>query len=73
VSDLWNLDASRICGVPTKALNQKAERPLNAGLLTTKLHNQYPSLNMRGVREALEDWGVENNEITGRKGRNISE
>lgn len=66
VADLWNLDASRICGVPTKSLNQKAVRPLNAGLSTTKLQNQYPSLNMRGVREALEDWGLENNEITGR-------
>jgi dTDP-4-dehydrorhamnose reductase len=42
-------------GVSTEALRQAAARPLDAGLVTSKLEATHPALRMRGLAESLED------------------
>jgi dTDP-4-dehydrorhamnose reductase len=50
------LDTSKITGVPTSALKQKAPRPLRAGLLIDKLQRVLPEVHMRTVAEGVRDW-----------------
>jgi len=49
---LMGLDGSPIRGVATAELKQRAPRPLNAGLATSRL----PGLRMRGIEESVSDW-----------------
>ena len=49
------LDSTLLRGVSTAELGQRAQRPLAAGLATTKLTSLYPQLHMRSVAEAIKD------------------
>ena len=53
---LMGLDSSLIYGAPTSDLGQLARRPLNAGLVTTKLSSFYPGLRIRPLKDAIRDW-----------------
>jgi dTDP-4-dehydrorhamnose reductase len=53
------LDASLLHGIDTRALGQKARRPLAAGLLTEKLRRMYPELEMCGLAASLKDCRAE--------------
>ncbi len=55
VAQFLGLDDSLLDPVPTSALGQKAPRPLDAGLATDLLRQQYPHLQMRTVAESLRD------------------
>ncbi|MHC4225025.1 MAG: SDR family oxidoreductase [Planctomycetota bacterium] len=50
------LDARLIEGVDTASLNQRAPRPLNAGLKIEKLRAALPALRLHTVEEAARDW-----------------
>jgi dTDP-4-dehydrorhamnose reductase len=50
------LDTSHLSGVLTSELNQRAPRPLSAGLKTDKLKQTLPTFRMRSNMEALDDW-----------------
>jgi dTDP-4-dehydrorhamnose reductase len=52
---LLDLDAGLLVGVPTRALGQKAQRPLSAGLSIEKLRRQHREIRMRTMAEALAD------------------
>lgn len=54
--ELLSLDASLIQPVVTSDLNQKAPRPLRAGLRIDKLLAALPSLTIRSTRQAILDW-----------------
>ena len=49
------LDSNLLVGLPTSALDQKAARPLSAGLSTDKLSRLHPELRMRSLAEGLAD------------------
>jgi dTDP-4-dehydrorhamnose reductase len=49
------LDTSLLRGVSTEELNQRAIRPLSAGLATGKLSRLHPEIKMRTVAAALDD------------------
>ena len=53
---ILDLDASLIKGVTTAELNQKAPRPLNAGLLTEKLRKILHHTHIRTNAQAIEAW-----------------
>lgn len=55
VASYFGLDTSLINGVPTSVIEQKAKRPLSAGLSINKLRRLHPDLNMRTVAEGLKD------------------
>lgn len=50
------MDPAQIVPVATAELGQRAPRPLSAGLATRKLSDQYPSIRMRVLEEAIADW-----------------
>jgi dTDP-4-dehydrorhamnose reductase len=56
VAQFWGFDTDLISGVPTSSLNQRAPRPLKAGLLIKKLQDIYPAIRMRNVADSLLDW-----------------
>jgi dTDP-4-dehydrorhamnose reductase len=53
---IMGLDASLILGVSTAELNQKAPRPLHAGLRIEKLRSCHPSISMRCAEGAIAEW-----------------
>lgn len=55
-AQILNLDASRIQPVATADLNQKAPRPLRAGMLIDKLRATLHRTSMRTNAEAISDW-----------------
>jgi dTDP-4-dehydrorhamnose reductase len=55
-ADILSLDASLIQPVVTSDLNQKAPRPLRAGLRIDKLLATLPTLRIRSTRQAILDW-----------------
>jgi dTDP-4-dehydrorhamnose reductase len=55
-ANIMGLDASLIAGVRTAELNQKAPRPLRAGLHIEKLKTSLPSIVMRCTRDAVTEW-----------------
>jgi dTDP-4-dehydrorhamnose reductase len=55
-SKVMGLDASLITGVPTAELNQKAPRPLRAGLRIDKLKRCHPSISLRCVEDGIAAW-----------------
>ena len=55
IAEFLELDASLLEPVPTASLGQRAARPLEAGLLTEKLRQNYPELRMRTLEESLRD------------------
>ena len=55
-ADELGMDASLITGVPTAELNQKAPRPLRAGLRIDKLRRLHPSISMRSARDGIAAW-----------------
>jgi dTDP-4-dehydrorhamnose reductase len=58
VAKAMKLDAVGIVGVPTAQLGQQAPRPLQAGLLTDKLHQLLPVLPMHTVEESIHHWAT---------------
>jgi dTDP-4-dehydrorhamnose reductase len=52
-AELMGLDPSPIRGVPTSALQQRASRPLNAGLSTQKLKLHFPLVRMRSLEQSI--------------------
>jgi dTDP-4-dehydrorhamnose reductase len=52
----WGFDCNKIHGVPTKLLDQKAARPLKAGLNIVKLQTLRPDLPMASLEVSLEHW-----------------
>jgi hypothetical protein len=50
------LDPSGIHGVSTVELQQKAPRPLRAGLISDKLRSYLPGVEMRGVEQGIDGW-----------------
>ncbi len=57
-ADILGLDAALLSPVPTAELNQKAPRPLLAGLLTDKLRATLQQTRMRPTREAIRTWAA---------------
>ena len=55
IAAILGLEASLLHGVDTSELNQKARRPLSAGMLTERLQQEHPDLLVRSVYAALED------------------
>lgn len=55
-AELMGLDPSLIVPLPTSALNQKAPRPLNAGLLSYKLEQTLPDHRMRPLEQGVRSW-----------------
>ena len=55
-ANIMGLDASLIAGVRTAELNQKAPRPLRAGLRIEKLRTRHPSIIMRCAQDAVAEW-----------------
>ncbi|HEY4359039.1 MAG TPA: SDR family oxidoreductase [Acidobacteriaceae bacterium] len=55
-AEILGLDASRIQPVTTAELNQKAPRPLRAGMLIDKLRATLHQTSMRTNAEAIADW-----------------
>jgi dTDP-4-dehydrorhamnose reductase len=55
-ANLMGLDANLVVGVPTSSLNQKAPRPLNAGLVSHRLQHALPHLTMRSFERGVADW-----------------
>lgn len=53
---IMGLDAALIQPLPTSELKQRAPRPLNAGLLSHKLHAALPGFTMRGADEGIRAW-----------------
>jgi len=56
---LMGLDRGKIVGLPTAELGQRAPRPLDAGLWSSKLGRVAPGVHMRNLEEALHDWAVD--------------
>ena len=55
IASEFDLDPSLLEGVATRSMQQRASRPLRAGLDSTKLISQLPEARMRGVVEAIAD------------------
>src|ERR1019366_7539920 len=55
-ASILGLDASLITGVPTAELNQKAPRPLHAGLRIDKLKASHPSISMCCALDGISAW-----------------
>ncbi|HEX4155070.1 MAG TPA: sugar nucleotide-binding protein [Acidobacteriaceae bacterium] len=55
-ADILSLDASLLHPVLTAELNQRAPRPLRAGLRIDKLLRTLPHLTLRSTRQAIHDW-----------------
>ena len=53
---LMGLDTSPIRGVATGELRQRAPRPLNAGLSSSRLPAVLPGLQMRGLEQSIPHW-----------------
>ena len=53
---IMQLDPTLIIGVATSSLSQKASRPLNAGLLSSKLRDALPDFRMRGLEDGVQEW-----------------
>jgi dTDP-4-dehydrorhamnose reductase len=56
VAQVMGLDAAGVLGVATANLNQRAPRPLRAGLLIDRLNALLPGFEMRNVESAMQDW-----------------
>jgi dTDP-4-dehydrorhamnose reductase len=55
-AEIMGLDASLIIAVRTADLNQKAPRPLHAGLCIDKLKASFPSISMQPARDGISAW-----------------
>jgi dTDP-4-dehydrorhamnose reductase len=55
-ANIMGHDASLITGVPTTELNQKAPRPLRAGLRIDRLRSCHPSISMRTAQDGIAEW-----------------
>lgn len=53
---MMGLDARLVVGVPTADLGQRAQRPLNAGLLTERLRVALPEFQLRDMEDGVKDW-----------------
>lgn len=56
IAEALDLDPSLIEGIDTASLNQKARRPLQAGMNVDKLRAALPDLKLHTVEEAVADW-----------------